>query len=140
MVKMTRAAPGRTKVKVVVRRRFDPVVPIHSREEWKCSTREELEEPLALVPPEAVLEPAYVPPPEDPLDPLPPVDPLRPEDPTTGVVEPTPGSGGSDGAGAGAGAGAVVTAGRVGTGIAGGRPDGQPGAGKDEQGSECPHI
>jgi len=38
-VKMTRPARGRTKVKVVVRRRFDPDVPIHGRDEWKWSTR-----------------------------------------------------------------------------------------------------
>jgi len=38
-VRITRPAWGSTKVSIVVRRFFGPVVPIQPREDWKWSTR-----------------------------------------------------------------------------------------------------
>ena len=62
---MTRAGLGRTKVKVVVRRFFDPVVPIHGREELKWLTRAEPAEPTFG--PELELEDDPTKPPADEL-------------------------------------------------------------------------
>jgi hypothetical protein len=55
-VKTTRAACPRTKVKVVVRRRRGPLVPIQPRDEWKCSARG----PLAVDAPLGDAAPALV--------------------------------------------------------------------------------
>jgi hypothetical protein len=135
-VKMTRVGLERANVRVVVRRFFGPVVPIHGREELKCSTRDPpapcapalrdppdeaaAELPLAEVP-LAEVPVAPAPPPEPEVE-LPatvpaaeltsdeaaePAEPAAPVEPVADVV---------DGVWAGAGGGEATTgAGSVGT-------------------------
>src|SRR4051794_6785871 len=128
-VKTTGPACCSTNVRVVVRRFFVPLAPIHDRDEWKWSTLTDLaEEPLGA----AEAEPSPLPAGAGAELDVPPEDPdgsagLRRDAPRTGGGEvlaggTTAGAGGlgAAGRGSGTGSGGTVTVGAGGTGGTGG--------------------